>query len=86
MNIATALDKEIANYLVQLNTRQKKAVLSVVKTFVEEQEQESFWKDKQFIAEMDRRVGELESGMVAGSSWEDVKQKARKSVKTAKRK
>lgn len=86
MSAATALDREIANYLVQLNTRQKKAVLTVVKTFIEEQEQESFWKDKTFVAEMNRRLAELETNKVQGSTWEDVKQKVRKSIKPVKKK
>ena len=86
MSAATALDQQIANYLIQLNTKQKKAVLTVVKTFAEEQEAESPWKDKSFIAEMDRRVAELESGKVKGYSWEEVKQRARQSLKSGKRK
>ncbi|MHA4807224.1 hypothetical protein ACX0G9_03925 [Flavitalea flava] len=87
MSAATAIDRQISNYLVQLNQKQKKAVLTVVKTFVEEQEQESTpWKDVGFLAEMDRRMAELESGMVKGHSWEEVKQKARQSLKVKKRK
>ena len=39
-----------------------------------------------FMAEIDKRVAELESGKVEGSSWEEVKQRARKSLKTAKKK
>ena len=37
MNAATSLDKEIAQYLPRLNEKQKKTVLTVVKTFMEEQ-------------------------------------------------
>ena len=37
MNAATTLDKEIAQYLTHLNVKQKKTVLTVVKTFAEEQ-------------------------------------------------
>jgi hypothetical protein len=78
MSAVTALDKQIANYLVQLNTRQKKAVLTVVKTFAEEQDQDdSPWKDPAFVKEMDKRMTELESGKVKGVSWEDVKKNAR---------
>ena len=85
MSTAKVLDKQINNYLAQLNTKQKKAVLTVVKTFAEEQEQEySPWKDTGFIAEMDRRVAELESGKVKGYSWEVVKEKARQSLKPKK--
>lgn len=37
MNAATSIDKEIAQYLPRLNEKQKKTVLTVVKTFMEEQ-------------------------------------------------
>ena len=37
MNTAASIDSEINRYLSQLNTRQKKTVLTVVKTFAEEQ-------------------------------------------------
>lgn len=71
-----ALDNQINNYLLQLTPKQKKAVLTVVKTFAEEQE--SFLKDPEFIQEMDKRIEELESGKVTGRSWEEVKLSARK--------
>jgi len=38
MNATTSLDKEITQYLPQLNVKQKKTVLTVVKTFMEEQQ------------------------------------------------
>ena len=87
MSAASALDKQISNYLTQLNPRQKKAVLTVVKTFAEEQELESApWQDPNFVAEMDRRVAELESGAVKGYTWEEVKQRAKSPAKPKKRK
>jgi hypothetical protein len=70
MTAATAIHKQINNYLTRLNANQKKAVLTVVKTFVEEQEHEyNPWKEPGFVAEMDRRVAELESGRVKGYTW-----------------
>jgi predicted transcriptional regulator len=38
MGAANEIDKEIAGYLPHLSTRQKKTVLTVVKTFMEEQQ------------------------------------------------
>ena|GEM_PF-2055159 len=35
----SAIDKQINNYLPQLTIKQKKAVLTVIKTFAEEQEE-----------------------------------------------
>jgi putative addiction module component (TIGR02574 family) len=87
MSAASALDKQIFNYLTQLNARQKKAVLTVVKTFAEEQESDSNpWKDASFVAEMDRRMAELENGKVKGYTWEEVKQRAKGPAKLKKRK
>jgi predicted transcriptional regulator len=37
MSAAKSLDKEIAQYLPHLNVKQKRTVLTVVKTFIEEQ-------------------------------------------------
>ncbi|MBN8853225.1 MAG: hypothetical protein BGO55_13190 [Sphingobacteriales bacterium 50-39] len=87
MSAVSPLDRQISNYLTQLNSRQKKAVLTVVKTFAEEQDQEiNPWKDAGFVAEMDRRMAELESGKVKGYTWDEVKQRARNSIKSKKRK
>ncbi|HEY4206111.1 MAG TPA: addiction module protein [Puia sp.] len=87
MSAVTPLYREISNYLKQLNSRQKKAVLTLVKTFAEEHEQESRpWKDADFVAEMDRRMAELEIGKVKGYSWDEVMQRARNSTKPKSRK
>lgn len=37
------------------------------------------WDDAEFVAEMDRRVKTLEDGTDKGSTWEEVKARARKS-------
>ena len=34
------------------------------------------WEDKEFIAELDKRIEDFESGKVKGVSWEEVKKKA----------
>lgn len=87
MSAVSPLDRQISNYLTQLNSRQKKAVLTVVKTFAEEQDQDSIpWKNPGFAAEMDRRMAELESGKVKGYTWDEVRQRARNSTKPKKRK
>lgn len=87
MSAVTPLDRQISNYLAQLNPRQKKAVLTVVKTFAEEQDQEfNPWKDADFVSDMDQRVAELESGKVKGYTWDEVKQRARNSIKPKKSK
>lgn len=81
------LNKQINSYLVQLNTKQKKAVLTVVKTFAEEQAHDSnTWKDEAFVAELDKRVEELERGKAKGFTWEEVKEQAKEFARAKKRK
>lgn len=84
MASAKPLDKEINHYLTQLNTEQKKAVLTVVKTFVQE---DDWWNDKTYMSEMTRRFQEMETGMVKTLSLDDIEISARKAFKkkTAKR-
>ena len=86
MSTAAVLDRQINSYLGRLNTKQKRAVLTVVKTFAEEGEQGNHWADTNFVAEMDSRAEALETGRVKGSTWNEVKQKARQASKPRKRK
>ena len=56
----TTLDKQINNYLSVLNTRQKKALLTVAKTFAEEQAANDY--SDEFKAELDSRYEEYKNG------------------------
>jgi putative addiction module component (TIGR02574 family) len=51
--------------------------VQAIYTMVEDEIIEHFdlWKDKDFIKELDRRIEELESGKVKGSTWDEVKAK-----------
>ena len=82
MSAATKLDKQINDYLIQLNDKQKKAVLTVVKTFVEEQENE-LWEDAAFIAELDRRTMEYEGGKAKVLSLDELETRVRKAHKSS---
>lgn len=86
MGLANPVQQQITQYLPRLSAEQQKAVLTVVKTFVKQQETHysSPLEDSAFVAEMDRRMAELENNEVKGVSWEEVKRKARKSVKSSK--
>jgi len=58
-----------------------------VKIFAEEGDQESdSWEDAGFVAEMDRRMAELEGGKVKGYTWDQVKQRTGNSKTQKKRK
>ena len=77
------LDKEITHYLGHLSTQQKEVVLRVVKTFAGEEE--PWWNDKTYTAEMGRRFADLESGKVKGYTLEEMEGGARESYKNLKR-
>ena len=42
------------------------------------------WNDPEFVAEMNRRVAEIESGKVKGRSWEEVHNDVRRKAKLNK--
>jgi putative addiction module component (TIGR02574 family) len=81
MSAATKLDKQINEYLIQLNDKQKKAVLTVVKTFAEEQESD-LWEDSAFIAELDRRTAEYENGKAKILTLDELETRVRKANKS----
>ena len=55
-----SIEKEINNYLPQLTVKQKKAVLTVVKTFVEDETTNDYSDD--FKKELDSRYEEYLKG------------------------
>ncbi len=85
MGTVKSIDREITHYLPRLSNRQKETVLTVVKTFAEE-EKEGLWKDKNFIAEMDRRFEEMKNGNVKTFSLEEVETEAAQSYRRSKKK
>lgn len=84
MGVVKPLDKEITHYLGHLSTEQKKVVLSVVKSFA--REEEAWANDKAYIAEMDKRFKELESGKVMGIKLDELATRARQANKNRKQK
>jgi hypothetical protein len=83
---ADAIDKQISKYLNQLNTKQKKAVLTVVKSLVEEEEVEYVKTPTLNETEIERRFKDLESGKVKGVSFEQLAEGARKAYRNKKKK
>lgn len=82
---AATLDKQITSYLGLLNVSQKKAVLSVVKNFADAYPVTDIWKDEEsFIAEMDRRVHEFETGKVKVVTLEEMEAQAREAFRKKK--
>jgi hypothetical protein len=76
MNTSKTLDKEIRDYLPRLSSRQKQTILTVVKTFAEEDEEEIL-NDELFLAELDKRFSEMEHGKIKTFSLEEVEEEAR---------
>ena len=62
MSAATALDKRITQYLSHLNVKQKKTVLTVVKTFVDEQN--DWWDEisEEQQQSIDKALAEMKAG------------------------
>ena len=80
-----AIDKQINTYLGQLNSKEKQAVLSVVKTFVENKQEDTSLEDKEFIEELDRRTAEYESGAANVLTLDQLEARARKSYRAKTR-
>ncbi len=81
MRTALTIDKQINTYLVQLNPKEKQAVLSVVKTFVENRLEDDSFDGKAFFAELDRRTAEYETGNAKALTLDQLDARARKSFK-----
>lgn len=76
MNAATTLDNEITHYLSHLNVKQKKTVLTVVKTFAAEQK--DWWdeiSEEQQVG-IDKALAEMQTGKL--SSHDEVMKKYKK--------
>ena len=71
MSKRQSLDDKILSYLSLLNNKQKRAVMKLVKELGEKKEYD-IWEDPEFMAELDRRTADLESGKDRGYSWEEV--------------
>ncbi len=84
MGLVKPLDKAITYYLDHLSTQQKEVVLSVIKTFAGEEQ--AWWDDKAYMAEMDRRFAEMENGSVKSFTLEEIESGARQAYKNSKHK
>ena len=86
MSESKKLDKEIESYMAKLTTKQKKAVLEVVKSLVEEEEVQYANRTTITEEEIERRFDELESGKVKGLTFEELMENVRKKHKEHKAK
>ncbi len=79
MGVVKLVDQEITQYLPHLNTRQKQAVLGIVKTFASEQKD---WWDE-ISAEQQQAIDKSLAEMKAGklTSHDEVMKKYKKWLK-----
>ena len=79
MNAAASLDKEIAQLLPQLNVKQKRTVLTVVKTFMEEQK--DWWDEigEEQQKAIDKSLAEMKAGKL--TPHDEVMKKYKKWLK-----
>ena len=79
MNAGTTLDKEIAKSLAHLNVKQKRTVLTVVKTFMEEQK--DWWEEigREQQQAIDKSLAELKAYKL--TSQDEVMKKYKKWLK-----
>lgn len=85
MSEAKKLEEQISSYLTKLNDDQKKAVLTVVKTFAKEEDYDH-WNDPSFVEEMETRYNDLKTGKDKGMTLEQLEESARKHFKKKKKK
>lgn len=62
MKTTTTLDKEIADCLPRLNTKQKKTVLNVVKTFIDDQQDWWYEISEEQQEVIDKSLAEMNAG------------------------
>lgn len=79
MSLAKSLDKEITQSLVHLNTRQKRTVLTIMKTFIEEQA--DWWDEisEQQQKAIDKSLAEMKAGKI--TPHDEVMKKYKKWLK-----
>lgn len=81
------LDTQLHDAIGKLNTKQKKTLLSLAKVMAEEDAQSyDPWKDKSFVAEMDRRYKEYKSGKAKLVTLDEAERNARALIETRRAK
>ena len=70
---STTLRRKLKDYIEVADEKKIKAIY----TMVEEDINASYewWKDKQLIAELDKRSSDIKTGKVKAISWDDAKKK-----------
>ena len=67
----TAIRQKLYEYIRVADDKKVRAFYTIIQS--DHSETEEWWKDKDFIASLDRISGDLKSGADNGHLWEDVK-------------
>jgi hypothetical protein len=70
-----AIEKQLNDAIGLLNTKQKKAVLGIVKALADEEPVYDHWKDENFVKEMENRYHDYKSGKSGLVMLEEVEKK-----------
>ena len=81
---AAARRQQLHQYIDMADDRKIKAIFEYIESKMEPAMEKLYnkWDDPEFIATIERRTKALEDGTDKGYTWEEVKQRARKSVKS----
>ncbi|MBX2904958.1 MAG: hypothetical protein KF744_02910 [Taibaiella sp.] len=77
---ATAIRKTLHSYLEIADDKKIKAIYTLLEREIAESATEAgdHWESPEFIAEMNRRVADMQSGKDKGRSWDDVKRELKR--------
>ncbi len=81
---ATAIRQKLCDYIRVAEDRKVKAIYTMLEEEIEEAY--NYWNDKEFVAELDKRTAEYESGKVKGITLKELESGARQSYKNSKQK